>query len=454
MSAGSSEEWDSVEVEELQGYTAKDQAEKIEYELEARRKFEQKEFPKQVLATTDDSSDETGADTVPTSNRSSEIPPPEVIQPTTIVEEEEDNLLIDVDQQQPVIFAENETLPENTMKVETVHIEDPEENADDTISPLANATTGKVVKETIGGSAPSRFSLFTTTSKPPNTAGTLTVASSKEPSPVNSHFGGFSPTPSLPSPTARLHFSPLALPPPNTDGFAQVLKERTRQRRAQEDAAVSTLRAQVNRLESALAAESKRRVASIRSLQEQSIQTAQDLQDRLKKQMQDEISLVNNRLSRMEERMASLEQRYNQDMGALQTQMRNDSQNIHEQLQALKTQFAQEEQQRKVRHQHQLSQIQSVADDYLDRWKTERHERLTAVQQLMDTMHSVHSSREQNMATFEGQLTYELQQLEVALTNESSERQLRDQEIVTALNNYVQQLQESLAAAVTRGSVY
>jgi putative heme degradation protein len=184
------------------------------------------------------------------------------------------------------------------------------------------------------------------------------------------------------------------------------------------------------------------------------MQAAQELQERLKLQMVDEISLVNNRLERLEERMTVLESRYDVDLTQLQTQMTLDATTIQSQLHDLTVQFTKEEQQRKIRHQQQLEQIQSVADEYRDKWQTERHERLTDTHQLQTTMDQFHIHREQNMASYEGQLTYELQQLSQDLSHETSERQGRDQEIVHALNNYVQQLQDSLASAVTRGSVY
>jgi SF-assemblin/beta giardin len=488
-------------------------AARIEYELEARRKFEEKQFPHRVDATGDDnedsssSSDETGIETVPTSNlgtgrggegemKEEQIfmapedndPPPvvvNVLQPTVEEVDEEEEETEPTTMKAPPAAAAAASLWK--LHVETVRMDgaelEEEEQEQDHISPLANnsnsnnynGTFSTVNKETIAQQQNFRSASSAASHQPPpssssrfhfsgasypqslsNSTGALTVATSKEPSPVDSRFGGSSPAPSLnlSPPMARLQFSPLALPPPNSDGFAQVLKERTRQRRAQEDAAVSSLRAQVQRLEAALAMESKRRVASIRSLHEQSMQAAQELQERLKLQMVDEIGLVNNRLERLEERMTVLESRYDVDLTQLQTQMTLDATTIQSQLHDLTVQFTNEEQQRKIRHSQQLEQIQSVSDEYRDKWQTERHERLTDTHQLHTTMDQFHIHREQNMASYEGQLTYELQQLSQDLSHETSERQGRDHEIVNALNNYVQQLQDSLAAAVTRGSVY
>jgi hypothetical protein len=495
--------------------SARTVAAKIEYEMAARQKLEQKQFPHRVVATngssSDDSSDETGAVTVPTSNIKNmqrggtsggknnddeniivEEPPPAVVivqeeeEPTTTnielqEEQEEEEVLLN---DEPIYNTATEAPPlvppvvvrtTKLLQVETVRAgEDEQEEQEEYISPLAANT-----KETIEqhqsnyyfsaasqqpSSSSSRFFHFSggNAGYPPfSSSSALTVATtSKEPSPVDSRFGSALSSSSFPLPspmmgvTRSLQFSPLALPPPNSDGFAQVLKERTRQRRAQEDAAVSSLRAQVQRLEHALAMESKRRVSSIRSLHEQSMLAAQELQEKLKKQMADEIQLVNDRLLRMEERMTNLESRYELDISTLRRELVTDNTALQSQLQSLQTQFANEEHQRKVRHQQQLELIQSVADEYQEKWDTERHDRLSSVQALESTISHVHANRAHDVATFEGQLTHELQALGMALQNETNERQWRDQEIFHVLEQYVQQLEESLEAAVTRGSVF
>lgn len=411
------DDWNKVEVDDVAA-----QVKKIEFEEEERRKLNSKDFPSRVTTTEDEDSSENVYET--------EIDLDNIEEPESLVSED-----IGGEKEDPTPSSAIQPVPPTS----TTHV-----------ASMTSATS-----TTSSARSSFQFPQIEPLVLYPKSAAKDAVKTStlNEPSPVETPAPTPAATTATPNKT-RLHFSPLALPPPNTDGFAQVLKERTRQRRAQEDAAVSAVRVQVTRLEAALAAESKRRVAALQLLQKQATEAAETLQEQVQTQIKEEVQSVHTRLDQLEERFQQLESKYANDMMALRHDVAVESERMQSQLRTLQQNVAREEQKLHTRHEQTMDHMQSVADDYNARWKAEREERLIAVQSLQDTMESVHSSRAQNLATFEGQLSYELEQLKVAVETESGEREMYDQEIVDALNRYIQQLQESLAQAVTQGRVY
>lgn len=264
-------------------------------------------------------------------------------------------------------------------------------------------------------------------------------------------------------PSSRLTYSPsplkLALPSgsENNDadaGFANVIRDRTRQRRANDDAALANLRVQVKRLEAALLAESKRRVAAVRSLRDQSVVAVADMEARLQRQVADDTGRVHERLNLLDQRMSALEERWNEDVGGIKDDIEHHSQQLKVQLQALQEAAAHERQQKQQREQRLLQQVQEVAAVYEERWQQERQDRMAAVSALHETMDAVHSTRQSGVVTFEGRMQSELENLTVAVAAEQQERHASDEEIVNSLNRYTRYVQESLAAAVTGGDGY
>ena len=152
--------------------------------------------------------------------------------------------------------------------------------------------------------------------------------------------------------------------------------------------------------------------------------------------------------------MAALEERWSDSVGVLQDDIHHNSQQLKLQLQSLQQAAAHERQQKQVREQRLLQQMQEVGAVYAERWQQERQDRLVAVGALQEAVEEVHSSRTIHAVTFESRLREELQQLHGEMATERQERHVSDEEIVAALNRYFRQLQDSLAAAVTGGSAY
>ena len=300
------------------------------------------------------------------------------------------------------------------------------------------------------------------TAMSPSTNAIMTSPSAAPPSPVHS--------PPFASPPARLYnITPLklALPPTasssitiattdndtshntstNTTNFAQIIRERTQQRRAREDAAVSELRVQVHRLEAALAAESKRRVAAVQQIHQQSVRAVAELEERLQQTVQEEQERGHERMARLEERCRQLELRWQDDVGAVQDSVQHHGMQIQSQMTALQQTVATERQQRTSREHRLRTQMQEMADMYQELWKKERQDRLQQFGTLQETMNSVYSARNSDVASFQGRITRAVEDLQRAVDQEQQERHASDEDIVDALNRYSKNLQESLAAA-------
>jgi SF-assemblin/beta giardin len=231
-----------------------------------------------------------------------------------------------------------------------------------------------------------------------------------------------------------------------TANFASVIRERTKQRRQKDAETVATLKVQVERLEKALAATCRRRVDSIQAIQNQATAAVLALEERLSAQVATDMVRVHDRLTSLEQRMAALETRWNHDVGALQDDLQHTSRQLSGQLQSLHQAVAQERTQVTTRHDRFVQQMHSVATSYDERWQQERQDRLAAILTLQETMTAVHSARELDVATMEGQLAAELRALTAAVAQEQHERRAHDEDIVQSLNRYTRYIQESLAA--------
>ena len=234
---------------------------------------------------------------------------------------------------------------------------------------------------------------------------------------------------------------------PSNPNLAHVIRERTRQRRAREDAAVAELRVQVSRLEAALKAESQRRVAAVQQIHQQSVRAVAELEERLQQTVQEEQERGHERMARLEERCRQLELRWQDDVGAVQDSVQHHGMQIQSQMTALQQAVATERQQRTSREHRLRTQMQEMADMYQELWKKERQDRLQQFGTLQETMNSVYSARNSDVASFQGRITRAVEDLQRAVDQEQQERHASDEDIVDALNRYSKNLQESLAAA-------
>jgi hypothetical protein len=248
----------------------------------------------------------------------------------------------------------------------------------------------------------------------------------------------------------------LALPPSAFDesghNFAQVIREKTKQRKLQEDTAICKLKVEVDHLEAAMHRETKRRVAAIQNLHELYKTGITDMETRINKSMQEEMQIVQEKLVGLEDRIEKLEQRWLFDTTAFTDKINSNNKEIKSQIMELQNTIQNERRQQKHRQEQLEHQIQELTREFTEKWQTERRERMLDLARIQGGFENVHETRQSEVGHFENVLKSQLAQLQADMEREVMERNESDEEIVQALNRYSKQLQDSLAAAAMASS--
>jgi len=238
--------------------------------------------------------------------------------------------------------------------------------------------------------------------------------------------------------TSLVHYS-------DDSSFEEIMRNATQQRRQREDAQIGELRVTVRRLEAALTAETKRRLAAVKALQDTTQQELKELEKRLVQQLRQEQEDMDERFNKLESRIAKLEDRFETDVVTIHHDVDAKAQEIEANLQELQSTADQERQNRLQREGRLLQQLDEISTIYENRWKSERQDRISSLQILKDRVDQQDSQMTHQVSSYESRLQQELALLQQELQQESTERQVQDEQIVAALNRYTQQLQKSLS---------
>lgn len=226
--------------------------------------------------------------------------------------------------------------------------------------------------------------------------------------------------------------------------FEQIMKERARIRREKEDSHVAELRVKVQRLEQALAAETKRRVEAQKKLEKQAKEEIAHWEDRCMKEMKEQRVMVEDRLEKLELRFMELEQRFKAETEEQEQTIARKGEEFTAALDELRKEAETERKLRLAREGQLLQQIETHGKDYESLWDRERQERIESVGELVNQLESNEDARKQGRKAVEVRLEEELSQLQQELEQETMERQRRDDEIGAALDKYAFQFQQSL----------
>jgi chromosome segregation ATPase len=226
--------------------------------------------------------------------------------------------------------------------------------------------------------------------------------------------------------------------------FEQIMKERARMRRAKEDSYVAELRVKVSRLEQALAAETKRRVEAMRSLERQAKEEIQHWEERQLNELKEQREIFEDRMGKLEERFNQLEERWKKESEQQKQQVNRKGEEFQAALDELRKEAETERKLRLVREGQFLQQIESHEKDYEELWNKERQERIESVGELVNQLESNEETRKDARKAVEVRLEHELAQLQRELQQETEERKKRDNEISTALDRYTYLFQQNL----------
>ena len=198
-------------------------------------------------------------------------------------------------------------------------------------------------------------------------------------------------------------------------------------------------------MEAALAAETKRRVDSTTTLHDKCRTMVYDMESRLKSQIENDNKYMTDRLNNLENRIQQLEDRFQHESSQHMEYVQNKAEDFNTTLVQLQREQDIERKSRIKREQRLVHQVETGSKALEELYLTERSERTTAIATLARKIELQQTSKTQQEEMYTQRVNEALESLQNEMASEINERQQQDDEIVNALNRYIQQLQYSLS---------
>ncbi len=216
-------------------------------------------------------------------------------------------------------------------------------------------------------------------------------------------------------------------------------------RKERQEYNIAELKVQISRLEDALAAETKRRVDATTQIDDQARQEIYEMEERLRKQLEEDNAKLQARISSVEDRLAELEERWSLDAAKQMEAIQQKAHDFGKTLDQLQQEQDIERKARLRREGSLLQQVEHHAKEFETRWNAERQDRLDQIATLERQLQEREEQRGREQSSFQRRVEEEIELLRTELDLEVQEREAQDEQIVAALNRYTQQLQESLS---------
>lgn len=226
--------------------------------------------------------------------------------------------------------------------------------------------------------------------------------------------------------------------------FEALMKERTRIRKEREDHSVAELRVRIQKLEYGLVGEIKRRVESIEKLESQTNESMECMENRLIEKIELQSSIVDDRLSSLEERINELEIKFDCSSQEQINNIESSKKEYKSMIDEIKNNVINEKKNKLIREEQLIKQIESHKNEFENKYITEQDERNNSINKIQNNIISNQNIREKQNNEFQNKISYELNLLTKELKNEITIRETQDEEIIVALNKYTKQLQQSL----------
>lgn len=229
------------------------------------------------------------------------------------------------------------------------------------------------------------------------------------------------------------------------EDFEELMKERTRSRKKREEYNAAELKVKIGQLEKALTAEVRRRVETTKAVKESADEKIDALEKRLTARLEEQTAFLSVRVQELENRLTAFEEMHVLESTQQQKSIKDRGAELKAQLRELNNQIEHEAKNRKVQEGRVLAQLESCTKEMEIKWKTEQESRIEDIEKLTfqfqtrdQRLHSEHNS-------WQTEVSKELTKLKKELEAEVQERQVEDETIVSALQTYTQQLQQSLS---------
>jgi len=229
------------------------------------------------------------------------------------------------------------------------------------------------------------------------------------------------------------------------ENFEEIMRKRNCVRKERENYHIANIKVQLSRLEDALASETKRRVDATTALDELARNQVHEMEERVRGQLQQENEKLQCRLGALEERVQMLEQNWTNDSNNQIELVQSKSTDLDKSISQIREDQDMECKARLKRECILLQQVEGKSNEFVDRWTSERNDRIQRLEELEDQIVCNEARLALEQKKYEERIETELATLKEELEIEAVERQAQDEEIVAALNRYTQQLQHSLS---------
>lgn len=230
------------------------------------------------------------------------------------------------------------------------------------------------------------------------------------------------------------------------DPFCQEMQQRARDRRAKQDETVGDLRVQLRRLEAALQAETKRRLAAVNETRVLAQKQLEEVQEKLSQSWKAQQDANDERLSRLEARIEKIEENWRRDHSAVVETSNEQHAKVQETLQEIREKMDKAREEQVEREGQLLQRLEDLSNESSDAWHEARQQRLAETESLQSRLERYDANVESHVQGLENTLRQELAKLQADLQREERERAATDEEICSVLNRYTEVLQTSLAA--------
>lgn len=200
-----------------------------------------------------------------------------------------------------------------------------------------------------------------------------------------------------------------------------------------------------------LTQEIKRRIESVKNLEDQSMKFIKEMEESLRNVMEEKMDIIRYRIENVEDKVQELNVRLEEEKNRIPKDISLKGREVKDMLQTFQEEFSIERRERLTREGRIMKQLTDHAHEMRNAWEEESRKREECVQELRGRLEEHENNRAKADEGFESLITRELEALRNDVKVEKMERMNEDDEIVEALNRYTENLQNSLSALTMTG---
>mmetsp|Transcript_20071 Transcript_20071/g.30769 ORF Transcript_20071/g.30769 Transcript_20071/m.30769 type:complete len:253 (-) Transcript_20071:1641-2399(-) len=228
------------------------------------------------------------------------------------------------------------------------------------------------------------------------------------------------------------------------DQFNDVLKEKTQAQKEKYGYSVASLKVQMTEMERAFEVEVKRREEMHNALKNECNDHIMNLKDKFEKIIEERTSAMANQLDELTQRVDDLNARFREEEERIPADIENRGKELAAILRGLQDDFLCEKKERLSRESQILKQLNDYEQDVQAKFHQYVKERKELFDQLSSAIDESDRRRNEDKANREISVQKEIEGLHEILSIEIQTRKQEDDDIMSAVNKYMNQLQNSV----------